>query len=87
MSENPYFIENFEDMPNLAERVKNFEAILEEEPCTNMAEYQVGQYAETKHFSKCQVLSNSDQMCPACRLRLFFYHSTHNWDAYHRGEK
>jgi hypothetical protein len=61
---------DFEDMtdPSLADRIRAFEEILENEPCTN--------------DGGCIILSNSNRMCSACRLKLRFYHCTYNAEAY-----
>lgn len=86
MSENAYYIENFEDMPNLAERIRAFEEHLEAEPCTNKVTMPDSD-GNAREIDGCQILSQTTAMCPACRLRMSFFHLTHNWDAYHRGEE
>lgn len=62
-------------IPNLDKRVKNFLAILEEEPCSHDMVRKIS-------IRPCDVLSNSQAMCPACRLRLRFFHSVFNAGAY-----
>lgn len=70
-------VKSFEEMvnPPLADRVRAFEQWLDVEPCTNLV----------NGLSACQILSASSQMCPACRLRLHFYHCTYNAEAYEGG--
>ena len=75
-SSSDYGVRNLDDgrevlasLPNLARRVANFsEAWLEDEPCTN--------------DGHCVILSNSNRMCPACRLRLAFFHCVYNAEMY-----
>lgn len=60
----------FEEMvyPTLADRLRKFEAILEDEPCTQS--------------NGCMIMSNASRMCPACRLRLCFHHTIHYAENY-----
>lgn len=75
-------------IPNLVKRVKNFLTILEDEPCTNPHNEEViarireqGNEPDPK-FRGCIILSNSNRMCPSCRLRLHFFHEVFNAGAY-----
>lgn len=74
-------------IPNLDKRIKNFLASLEEDPCTNPHNAEViarieAQGRSAEGFRGCIVLSNSRSMCPACRLRLYFFHTVFNGGAY-----
>lgn len=71
-------IVGFDEMPDLPQRIEDFEAWLENEPCTNIS--YAGSMSEG--YSACMFYSNSRRMCPACRLRLHFFHSVYNADAY-----
>lgn len=62
----------FDEMPNLPERLNAFEDTLEAEPCQN--------------HGGCLIISNSQRMCAPCRLRLTFFHTIYNWDAYNNVE-
>lgn len=68
----------FEEMRQFPDRVELFERHLEAEPCANMWTADNG-----KEYSACMVLSVMGQMCPACRLKLTFFHTIYNWESYH----
>jgi hypothetical protein len=61
-------------LPNLARRVDDFMEWLEAEPCAN------GQVGDG--YRSCAILSLTRTMCPACRLRLAFFHTVFNAGAY-----
>jgi hypothetical protein len=71
----PEGVHNLEDgrkvldsLPNLPKRIHNFLDHLENEPCTA--------------GGACLIISNSRRMCAACRLRLRFFHTVYNAEAY-----
>lgn len=81
---------DFEAMtdPPLADRLRAFEVWLDAEPCTHPGNEVVfarmrseGREPPTD-FRGCEVISVSRRMCPACRLRLHFYHCLYNAEAY-----
>lgn len=76
------------DLPCLPERLADFQTWLEEEPCTHPGNAEViarikaeGREPEPD-FCGCLVISNTSQMCPACRLRHAFFHCVYNAEAY-----
>lgn len=72
-------IRSFDEMPNLTQRLEDFEQWLENEPCQNTT-----MLSDGNEFSECIIHSNTQLKCPACRLRLVFFHCIYNAEAYER---
>ncbi len=72
-TEDKRLTREFEDMlePPLADRLRAFEKVLDKEPC--------------QKDGGCLIMSKTTTMCPACRLRLHFYHIFYNAEAYEGG--
>jgi hypothetical protein len=78
----------FEEMvePTLADRLRAFEVYLANEPCTYPNnELLWGELKRKPYEGGCIVISNTRMMCPACRLRLHFFHCIYNAEAYEDG--
>jgi hypothetical protein len=71
-----------EEMPDLADRVRDFQTWLGTEPCTHP-----GNKGLPPTIDGCLIISNSRRMCPACRIRLKFHHLIYNAEAYYDDER
>lgn len=71
-------------LPNLDKRIKNFLEHLEREPCIHPGNVET--WGELKRYPPdyggCIVISNTRHMCPACRIRMSFFHTVYNAEAY-----
>jgi hypothetical protein len=78
----------FEEMgvPSLADRLRAFETYLATEPCRHPGNVETWGELERKPYEGgCIIISMTRNMCPACRLRMYFYHCIYRAEAYEDG--
>ena len=60
-----------DEMPNVDVRLKLFERHLDEFPC------------EADDPMRCMLSSSIKRMCTVCQVKMIYFHTIYNWDAYH----